>query len=103
MFRFRLLLRRCALKKGLLTAAVLLLIALPFAHAAEGKVRLAIVGLDHDHVWGLLKVETYMFVSGTKGCRRERRWPSVLLPGCLDISRSVSCILLAWCVTRVRD
>lgn len=70
------------MKKGLLTAAVLLLIALPFAHAAEGKVRLAIVGLDHGHVWGLLKVETYMFVSGTKGCRRERRWPSVRNPSC---------------------
>jgi predicted dehydrogenase len=43
------------LKKRLLTAAVLFLVALPFAQAAEGKVRLAIVGLDHDHVWGLLK------------------------------------------------
>jgi len=45
--------------KANITAAVLTAVTListgPTASAADAKVRLAIVGLDHDHVWGLLK------------------------------------------------
>src|SRR5579862_5926858 len=38
-----------------LAVPLLLAAAISPAQAAEAKVRLAIVGLDHDHVWGLLK------------------------------------------------
>ncbi len=42
------------LKESLLVVLALVLFC---AHArSEGKTRLAIVGLDHDHVWGLLKI-----------------------------------------------
>ena len=40
--------------RTLLIAVLLLPITAPSA-PADGKMRLAIVGLDHDHVWGLLK------------------------------------------------
>ena len=39
----------------LLAGGGLLSAAITFAQAAGGKTRLAVVGLDHDHVWGLLK------------------------------------------------
>lgn len=39
----------------ILAVCLLLAAALRPAQAADAKVRLAIVGLDHDHVWGLLK------------------------------------------------
>jgi len=41
--------------KRVLTVLLLFAAAIPPAQAADAKVRLAIVGLDHDHVWGLLK------------------------------------------------
>src|SRR5512146_2453030 len=39
----------------MLAVCLLLAAALRPAQAADANVRLAIVGLDHDHVWGLLK------------------------------------------------
>src|SRR5712691_5805165 len=39
----------------LLAGGGLLSAAITFAQAGGGKTRLAVVGLDHDHVWGLLK------------------------------------------------
>jgi predicted dehydrogenase len=43
--------------KNVCLALTLLLLAPPVAkaHNGSGRVRLAIVGLDHDHVWGILK------------------------------------------------
>src|SRR5579862_7005523 len=38
-----------------LAVSLLLAAAIQPAQATEAKVRLAIVGLDHDHVWGILK------------------------------------------------
>ena len=42
----------------LLVAALLLLCGTLLAQTAGGKTRLAIIGLDHDHVWGLMKTVT---------------------------------------------
>lgn len=41
--------------RALLIASLLLSMASSSARAADAKVRLAIIGLDHDHVWGILK------------------------------------------------
>jgi predicted dehydrogenase len=44
------------LKQGLVLAGVFVFsFSTAFSHAAPRKTRLAIVGLDHDHVWGLLE------------------------------------------------
>lgn len=44
------------LRRGAAIAGIVLLsLCAASANASEAKVRLAIVGLDHDHVWGLLK------------------------------------------------
>src|SRR5207237_4628441 len=42
------------LKNLLLSGALLIMCILPAASHAQAKTKLAIVGLDHDHVWGLL-------------------------------------------------
>lgn len=41
-------------KYGTMAAAMLFISSAAFSQSAPGKTRLAIVGLDHDHVWGLL-------------------------------------------------
>ncbi len=46
------------MRKILLPAFALIALFMPAAaraQASSGKVRPAIVGLDHDHVWGILK------------------------------------------------
>jgi predicted dehydrogenase len=43
------------LKKSLLVAVMVVLVPLTLRGQSGGKTRVAIVGLDHDHVWGLMK------------------------------------------------